>query len=75
MSFEASLIIQYKNRGLTFDGLIEVSKASLRNGAESYDLSSGNKFIPHAVTQIRQAIEQSLAEEKPWKLFLTKAPQ
>ena len=63
MRFVVSLVNQYQHRGLTLEELIEAGKAGLRNAAESYDLDSDSKFITHAVIQIRQPLEQAIAEK------------
>lgn len=63
MRFVVSLVNQYQHRGLTLEELIEAGKAGLRNAAESYDLNSNCKFISYAVTQIRQPLEQAIAEK------------
>lgn len=63
MRFVVSLANQYQHRGLSLEELIEVGKAALRNAAENYDLNSNCKFISYAVTQIRQPLEQAIAEK------------
>lgn len=62
MRFIVSLANKYQHRGLSLEELIEVGKAALRNAAENYDLNSNCKFISYAVTQIRQPLEQAIAE-------------
>lgn len=68
MRIVVSLVNQYKNRGLTFEDLIEAGKASLRHSAMVYDSESCSKFIPYAVTQMRRSIErlttQNCAKDK-----------
>ena len=63
MRFVVSLANQYQHCGLSLEELIEVGKAALRNAAENYDLNSNCKFISYAVTQIRQPLEQAIAEK------------
>ena len=63
MRFVVSLINQYQHRGLSLEELIEVGKAGLRKAVENYDLDPDTKFITHAVTQMRQTLEQAIAEK------------
>ena len=62
MRFVVALVKQYQHRGLTLEELIESGKAALRNAAQNYDLDSDTKFITHAVTQMRQSIEESITQ-------------
>ena len=63
MRFVVSLANQYQHRGLILEELIEVGKAGLRKAVENYDLDSNTKFITYAVTQMRQTLEQAIAEK------------
>lgn len=63
MRFVVSLIVQYQNRGLTVDELIEAGKAGLRETAENYVIESDNKFITNAVKYMRHHMEQAIAEK------------
>ncbi|MBI2502313.1 MAG: RNA polymerase sigma factor RpoD/SigA [Candidatus Latescibacteria bacterium] len=53
----------YQNRGLPLTDLISSGNLGLLTAAERFDGSRGFKFISYAVWWVRQAIQQTLAEQ------------
>ncbi len=62
--FVISVAVQYQNRGLTLEELIEAGNEGLVKAAEKYDLNADNKFISYAVWWIRQSIIQTIESKK-----------
>jgi len=62
--FVISVAVQYQNRGLTLEELIEAGNEGLVKAAEKYDLNADNKFISYAVWWIRQSIIQTIESRK-----------
>lgn len=64
---------RYRNRSVAFADLISAGTMGLVTAAERFDGERGFKFISYAVWWIRQAIQQSLAEQsRTVRLPLTK---
>lgn len=63
LRFVVSVANQYKNKGLSFEELIEVGTEGLKKAAEKFDVNAECKFLSYAVWWIRQAIFQAINEK------------
>ena len=63
MRFVVSLASQYQNRGLSLEELIDVGSEGLKKAALTYDFDSGLKFISHAISVMRQCLEEAIVEK------------
>ena len=61
--FVVTVAKQYRNRGLSFSELISAGNLGLMTAVDRFDANRGFKFISYAVWWIRQAIQQTLAED------------
>ncbi|MBT6150022.1 MAG: sigma-70 family RNA polymerase sigma factor, partial [Gemmatimonadetes bacterium] len=61
--FVVTVAKQYRNRGLSFSELISAGNLGLMTAVDRFDATRGFKFISYAVWWIRQAIQQTLAED------------
>lgn len=63
MRFVAALAAQYQNRGLKLEELISIGVDGLKNAALTYDLDSNIDFKKHAVSVMRQCLEEAVKEQ------------
>ena len=63
MRFVYTLAAQYKNRGLTIEKLIEVEAEGLKKAIMTYDFGSNIEFNKHAVSLMRQYLEEAVKEQ------------
>ena len=63
LRFVIDVAKSYQNRGLSLPDLISAGNVGLLTAAERFDGAKGYKFISYAVWWIRQAIQQTLAED------------
>ena len=63
MRLVVSLASQYQNRGLSLEELIDVGSEGLKKAALTYDFDSGLKFISHAISVMRQCLEEAIVEK------------
>ena len=63
MRFVAALAAQYQNRGLKLEELISIGVDGLKNAALTYDLDSNIDFKKHAVSMMRQCLEEAVKEQ------------
>ena len=63
LRFVIMIARKYQNRGLPLIDLIGAGNTGLMRAVEKFDETKGFKFISYAVWWIRQAIQQSLAED------------
>ena len=57
-----SIAKEYKNKGVSFDDLVEIGNIGLMNAVDKYDVSLGNKFSTYATWWIRQAMGRYIAD-------------
>ena len=57
-----SIAKEYKNKGVSFDDLVEVGNIGLMNAVDRYDVNLGNKFSTYATWWIRQAMGRYIAD-------------
>ena len=60
MRFVVALALQYQNRGRTLEELIPIGVEGLEKAAMSYDLDSNIDFKKHAVSLMRQCLEEAV---------------
>ena len=53
---------EYKNRGVSFEDLVEIGNIGLMTAVDRYDVSLGNKFSTYATWWIRQAMGRYIAD-------------
>ena len=63
LRFVIMIARRYQNRGLPLIDLIGAGNTGLMRAVEKFDETRGFKFVSYAVWWIRQAIQQSLAED------------
>lgn len=63
MRFVVALAVQYQNRGLTLEELISIGVDGLKETAMSYELGSDMDFKKHAVSMMRQCLEEAVAKK------------
>lgn len=63
MRFVVALAAQYQNRGLTLEELISIGVDGLKETAMSYELGSDMDFKKHAVSSMRQCLEEAVAKK------------
>ena len=63
MRFVYTLAAQYKDRGLTIEKLIEVEAEGLKKAIMTYDFDSDIEFKIHAVSLMRQYLEEAVKEQ------------
>ena len=57
-----SIILKYKNEGLSFDDLFQEGYLGFQTAIEKFDLSSGNKLSTYATFWIRQAVQRAIED-------------
>ena len=63
MRFVVALAAQYQHRGLKLEELISIGVDGLKNAALTYDLDSNIDFKKHAVSLMRQCLEEAVKEQ------------
>ena len=63
MRFVVALAAQYQYRGLKLEELISIGVDGLKNAALTYDLDSDIDFKKHAVSVMRQCLEEAVKEQ------------
>ena len=63
MRFVAALAAQYQQRGLTLEELISIGVEGLKKAALCYDFDSNIDFKKHAVSVMRQCLEDVVAKK------------
>ncbi len=63
MRFVVALAAQYQHRGLKLEELISIGIDGLKNAALTYDLDSNIDFKKHAVSMMRQCLEEAVKEQ------------
>ena len=63
MRFVVALAVQYQNRGLTLEELISIGIEGLKKAAMTYDFKSNIGFKKHAVSVMRQCLEEAVKEQ------------
>lgn len=63
MKFVYTLAAQYKDRGLTIEKLIKVEAEGLKKAILTYDFDSDIEFKKHAVSLMRQYLEEAIKEQ------------
>ena len=63
MRFVIALAVQYQNRGLTLEELISIGIEGLKKSTMTYDLDSNIDFKKHAVSVMRQCLEEAVKEQ------------
>jgi RNA polymerase primary sigma factor len=68
LRFVVSVCLEYRHRGLSLGELISAGNVGLITAAERFDETQGYKFISYAVWWVRQAILQTLMEQRTVRL-------
>lgn len=68
LRFVVSVSLEYRHRGLSLGELISAGNAGLITAAERFDETQGYRFISYAVWWVRQAILQTLMEQRTVRL-------
>ena len=63
MRFVIALAVQYQNHGLTLEELVSIGVDGLKKAAMAYDLDSDIVFKKHAVSVMRQCLEDVVAKK------------
>ena len=63
MRFVAALAAQYQNRGLKLEELIPIGIEGVKKAAMTYDFESNIGFKKHAVSVMRQCLEEAVKEQ------------
>lgn len=63
MRFVAALAAQYQNRGLKLEELIPIGIEGVKKAAMTYDFESNIGFKKHAVSVMRQYLEEAVKEQ------------
>ena len=63
MRFVVALVAQYQHRGLKVEELVSIGVEGLKKAILTYDFNSDIKFITHAVSMMRQCLEEALAAQ------------
>ena len=63
MRFVVALVAQYQHRGLKVEELVSIGVEGLKKAILTYDFNSDIKFITHAVSMMRQYLEEALKEQ------------
>ena len=63
MRFVAALAAQYQNRGLKLEELIPIGIEGLKKATMTNDLDSNIDFKKHAVSVMRQCLEEAVKEQ------------
>ena len=63
MRFVAALAAQYQNRGLKLEELIPIGIEGLKKATMTYDFESNIGFKKHAVSVMRQCLEEAVKEQ------------
>ena len=63
MRFVAALAAQYQNRGLKLEELIPIGIEGVKNATMTYDFESNIGFKKHAVSVMRQCLEEAVKEQ------------
>ncbi len=63
MRFVAALAAQYQNRGLKLEELIPIGIEGVKKAAMTYDFESNIGFKKHAVSMMRQCLEEAVKEQ------------
>ena len=63
MRFVVALAAQYQHRGLKLEELISIGVDGLKKAAMAYDLDSDIDFKKHAVSLMRQCLEEAVKEQ------------
>lgn len=63
MRFVAALAAQYQNRGLKLEELIPIGIEGVKKATMTYDFESNIGFKKHAVSMMRQCLEEAVKEQ------------
>ncbi len=63
MRFVVALAVQYQNRGLTLEELISIGIEGVKKATMTYDFESNIGFKKHAVSVMRQCLEEAVKEQ------------
>jgi len=63
MRFVVALAAQYQHRGLKLEELIPIGIEGLKKATMTYDFESNNDFKKHAVSVMRQYLEEAVKEQ------------